>query len=99
MFSGYTSKLSEQAISLTGTINPLSDVVHVTSTVTTTVLATIQPPFGGFSGITFIANRSGGNITTTTTGNILSAVTIPNNLVTAFIYSQLLGKYIAGPIS
>lgn len=71
----------------------------MTSTVTTTVLATIVPPFGGFSGVTFIANRSGGNITTVTTGNILSAVTIPDKLVTAFIYSQLLGKYIAGPIS
>lgn len=99
MFSGFTSKVSEAAISLTATINPLTDLVHVTSTATTTVVATIVPPFAGFSGITFIANRSGGNITTTTTGNILAAVTIPNNIVTPFIYSLLLGKYIPGPIS
>lgn len=99
MFTGFVSKISEAGISLTATITPLSDLIRVTSTVTTTVLATITPPFAGFSGITFIANLSGGNITTTTTGNIQSAVTIPNNLITIFVYSQSLGKYIAGPIS
>lgn len=99
MFSGFTSKVSEAAISLTATINPLTDVVHVTSTATTTVLATIVPPFAGFSGMTIVVNRSGGTITTVTTGNILSAVSISNNVSVLFVYSLLASKYIPGAVT
>lgn len=99
MFSGYTSKVSEQNIALATTIAPLSDVVHVTDTTSTTVAATIIPPFAGFGGIMVIINRSGGNITTVTTGNIATAVTIPQNLSCVFIFSFGQSKWYPGAIS
>lgn len=96
MIPGLTSKISESIISLTATIFPKSDLIHVTSTATTTVVATIMPPYAGFSGILFLANRSGASITTVTTGNILTATTIANNVVTVLTFSKLLGKFIVG---
>jgi hypothetical protein len=99
MFPGLTTKVSEEIIALAGTISPKSDAVHVTSTAATTVVATITPPYGGFSGVMFLVNRSGGAITTTTTGNILAVTTVPDNLVCTFIYSKMLGKWCSAAIS
>jgi len=100
MFPGLTTKVSEQNIALATTIYPQKDVVIVTSTASTTVVATITPYFGGgFSGIQFIINKSGASITTVTTGNILTAVTIPQDLAVVLIYSKSLGKWVPGAIS
>ncbi len=99
MMGGLTSKVSEEVIALTTSIQPKSDVVRVTDTTSTTVLATIVPPFGGFSGITVIVNQSGNSITTDTTGNILTAVTVPVNTAVVFIFSKGLGKYIPGALA
>ncbi len=99
MMGGLTSKVSEEVIALTTSIQPKSDVVRVTDTTSTTVLATIVPPFGGFSGITVIVNQSGNTITTVTNGNILTAVTVPVNTAVVFIFSMGLGKYIPGALA
>lgn len=100
MFPGLTTKISEEALALTTVINPTKDLVHVTSTASTTVVATINPHFGGgFSGIMVLVNRSGGNITTVTTGNILTAVTVGQNIATVFVFSKLVGKWIPGALA
>lgn len=99
MFPGLTTKVSEANIALATTIAPLTDVSHVTDTTSTTVLATIVPPFGGFSGIIIVINRSGANITTVTTGNIATAVTIAQNLSTVLVFSMSQNKWYPGAIS
>ena len=99
MIPGLTSKVSEQAVSLTTTIAPKTDVIRVTSTTSTTVVATITPAFGGFGGVLVIVNQSGGNITTVTTGNITTAVTIGQNVAVLFIFSKSTGKWIPGALA
>jgi hypothetical protein len=89
MIPGLVTKVSEENVSLATTISPKSDLVHVTSTVTTTVVATIVPPYQGFSGILFLSNKSGGNVTSTTSGNISTVFTLPDNQVIALLYSKL----------
>lgn len=99
MFPGLTSKVSEAVIALATTIYPKTDLVRVTDTTSTTVVATISPAFGGFGGFLVINNESGANITTTTAGNIQTAVTIGQNVATVFIYSKGLGKWIPGALA
>jgi len=99
MFPGLTTRISEELMALTTTISPTSDLVHVNSTTSTTVLKTINPPYAGFSGIMIIVNRSGANMTTVTTGNIALAVTIPVNQVNVLVYSKLTGIWYPGAIS
>lgn len=97
MFPGLTTKLSEKAVDLATTVVAEADLLRVTDTTSTTVLATLSPRFGGgFGGVTFVHNGSGASITTVTTGNILTAVTIPNAALVVFCYSKELGKYIVG---
>lgn len=96
MIPGTVSKVSEEVVSLTATITVKSDMVHVTSTATTTVVATISPVMGGFSQFLLLANRSGGTITSTTSGNINSAFSLGNGLIMVLVYSKLLGKWIQG---
>lgn len=99
MFPGLVSKRSEQALALATTISPKADIVRITDTTVTTVLATITPPYAGFSGqITFI-NASGANITTVTTGNIIVARTIPINMPIPLTYSKIAGTWYVGAIS
>lgn len=99
MIPGLTTKISEELISLTSTISPTSDLVHINSTVTTTVLLTIKPPFGGFSGIMVLVNRSGANMTTLTTGNIITAVTLGVNVALVLVYSKLTDKWYPGALA
>jgi|SRR5262245_60929966 len=100
MFPGLTSKLSETTgVALAASFQPKSDIIHVTTTTATTVITTMIPSFGGFSGILVVVNRSGANITTVTTGNVLAAVTIPQNLACLFVFSKILGKWVPGAIS
>ena len=101
MFPGLTTKLSEtDNVALATTISPKSDLIIVTDTTSTTVLTTITPAFGGgFSGIHVIVNRSGNNITTLTTGNILTAVTIGVNVAVILVYSKLDDKFFVGALA
>jgi hypothetical protein len=100
MIPGTTTKLSEEAISLETTIKPKADLVRVTSTATTTAVATIVPSFGGgFSGILIVVNLSGANITTTTAGNIQTAITIGQNISTVLTYSKTTGKWYPGALA
>ena len=93
MIPGLTSKLSEKNISLATTVTQSADIMRVTSTATTTVVATIIPAFGGFSGVLFLQNKSGASLTTVTTGNIISAVTVLSNRMAVLVYSKLEGKW------
>lgn len=96
MLPGLTSKVSEVLVALTNTLTAKADVIIVNDTTSTTVLATILPPFGGFGGCQFIINRSGADITTVTTGNILTARTIPVDIAVPVIFSMNLNKYVVG---
>jgi hypothetical protein len=96
MLPGLTSKVSEVLVSLASSISAQADVIIVNSTATTTVLATILPPFGGFGGVQFLINRSGADLTTVTTGNILTARTIPVNVPVTLVFSKNLQKYVVG---
>jgi hypothetical protein len=99
MFPGLTTRISSELIALATTIAPRADVVHITDTTTTTVVATITPQFGGQSGMMIVVNRSGNNITTVTTGNIATAVTIGQNVATLLVFSKLTGKYYPGALA
>lgn len=100
MFPGLTTKLSEELISLGTTIYPKSDILHVTDTTDTTAVATITPAFGGgFSGMHVIVNRSGNSITTTTGGNIATAITIGQNVAVLVVYSKLTNKFYMGALA
>jgi len=96
MFPGLTTKLSEEVLASAATISPRADLVRLTGT---TTIATINGQFGGgFSGILFLV-PTGGNVATTTTGNIMNAVTMVDEQVTVLVYSKLEGKWHAGAIS
>lgn len=99
MFPGLTTRLSEESIALATTIKPKADAIIVTDTTSTTAVATIMPAFAGFSGILILVNRSGNNITTVTTGNIATAVTVGQNVATVFVYSKSVDKWIPGALA
>ena len=99
MIPGIVSKMSEANIALAGTIKPTTDMVHVTDTTSTTVVTTISPVVGGFSQFLVLVNRSGADITTLTTGNIATAVTIGQNVSTLLIYSKSQGKWYPGALA
>jgi len=101
MIPGLVSKLSEKLISLTNTITQESDIIRVTSTTSTTVLTNIfSPVAGGLSGsFLVIINSSGANMTTVTTGNIQTAVTIGQNVSTLFVYSPSAAKWYPGALA
>ena len=99
MIPGLTTRISEGNIALTTTIFPKSDLVLVTDTTSTTVLVKIQPPYEGFSGVMLMVNRSGSNITTLTTGNILTAVTIGADVCVVLAYSKLNNKFYVGALA
>ena len=96
MFPGITTKLSEEVLASGATISPKADLVRLTGT---TAIATIVPSFGGGqAGILFLV-PTGGNVQTTTTGNIMNAVTMVDEQVCMLVYSADEGKWHAGPIS
>lgn len=99
MIPGTTTKLSESIVAAATTIYPKSDLVHITDTTSTTVLSTISPPYSGFSGIMVLVNRSGANMTTVTTGNIATAVTIGQNVAIAMVYSKVQSKWYMGALA
>lgn len=95
MIPGTISKLSEQNLAAAATIRPKTDIVRITDTASTTVLVTIIPPFGGFSGVIFLQNKSGASITATTAGNIAGTgtFTILNQRMATLVYSKAEGKW------
>ena len=99
MIPGIQTKVSEEVIALTTTITSLADVSHVTDTTSTTVLATILAPLQAFSILKIVINRSGANMTTVTTGNIATAVTLGTNVAILFTWSKLTGKWYPGALA
>jgi hypothetical protein len=90
MIPGTTSKLSEELLASATSISPKKDLVRLTGT---TAVATIVPSFGGgFSGILFVVPLDG-VVATTTAGNIAVVVSMPQNKVTALVYSKATAKW------
>jgi hypothetical protein len=99
MIPGQASKSSESVVAAATTIYPKTDIIHVTDTASTTVFTTIVPPYAGFSGSLLVINRSGASMTTVTTGNIQTAVTVGQNVATVLAYSKLLDKWVPGALA
>ena len=95
MYPGRSTRLSEETLASAATIAPKADLVKLTGN---TTIATITPPFIGFSGILCLA-PTGAAVSTTTTGNIAAAVAMAQNRVTVLVYSKLDDKWYPGAIS
>ena len=95
MFPGTTSKCSESVLASATTIFPKTDIVRLTGT---TAIATIVPPYAGFSGILILV-PTGGNVATTTAGNISAVVTMVDEQSCVLVYSKTAEKWYPGAIS
>jgi len=89
MIPGTTSKLSERIYAAATTIFPKTDVAYITGS---TAIATIVPPYEGFSGLLFVVATTTG-LTAVTTGNVQTAVTFTQYKPTTLIYSKLNAKW------
>jgi hypothetical protein len=96
MIPGTTSKISEETIASAATISPKKDLVRLTGT---TAIATIRPPYTGFSGILMLVPTNAAGVATLTSGNISVAVTMPQNRVTVLVYSKTGNTWYPGAIS
>lgn len=97
MIPGLTTRISERTDLVTATtITPKADLSFVAGT---TNVATINPPFEGFSGVLFLVATDPAGFSTVTTGNIALAVSLTTNKVTAFVYSKKNAKWYPGAIS
>lgn len=95
MFQGTTSKLSESTVASAATISPKTDLVRVTGS---TQIATIDPPYGGFSGIMWLVAVDGA-VDLLSSGNIAAAVTMAQNRAVVLTYSKSANKWYPGAIS
>lgn len=95
MESGLVSRMSESTLASAATITPKTDLVNITGS---TAIATIIPPFAGFSGILILVPKDG-TVATLTTGNISIAVTMPQNRATVLVYSKKNNVWAPGAIS
>lgn len=95
MLPGTTTRLSESTVASAATIVPLSDLVNLTGS---TAIATIIPPFAGFSGIMILVPKDG-TLGLLTTGNISIAVTMAQNRATVLVYSAANNVWAPGAIS
>jgi hypothetical protein len=98
MIPGLTTKLSEETIASAATITAKTDLVRVTGS---TQVDTIRPNFGGgFSGILFFVPVDG-NVTISTTGNVLGggSITALQNKVTVLVFSKTAGKWYTHALS
>ena len=92
MIPGQSTKLSEEIVASATSITVRKDFVKLTGVATP--IANIFGQFGGgFSGIIWIW-PSDAAILTTTTGNIQTAVTMPQNKLSCLIFSKLLNKWV-----
>lgn len=96
MIPGLTSRISEGNLVAATTITPKADLNFVAGT---TAIATIRPPFEGFSGILFLVATDVAGVATLTTGNIALAVSLTTSKVTAFVYSKKNALWYPGAIS
>jgi hypothetical protein len=96
MFTGLVSKFSEETLASAATITPTKDLVNVTGT--TTIDTIVPPKNGGFSGFVVIVPTAG-TVATSTSGNIMVAVSMPINRPTLLVYSKSANKWYPGPIS
>lgn len=95
MIPGLTSKISEDTLASAATIYPKTDLVNLTGS---TAVATIVPPYTGFSGILILTPKDG-TLGLLTTGNIAIAVTMALNRATVLIYSKKNAVWYPGAIS
>ena len=96
MIPGLTTRISESQLVAATTISPKSDVEFVSGT---TAIATINPPYEGFSGILFLVATDAAGFATTTAGNIALVVSLTTSKATAFIYSKKNDLLYPGAIS
>jgi hypothetical protein len=96
MIPGLTTRLSESSLVAATTISPKSDLVFVSGT---TAVATIHPPFEGFSGILFLVATDAAGFATTTAGNIQLVVSLTTSMAVPFLYSKVNAKWYPGAIS
>jgi len=96
MIPGITTKISEGVIASTTTIFPKSDLIFVSGT---TSVATIVPPYAGFSGILIVVATDVAGFATTTAGNISAVVSVTTGKATIFVYSKEKNKWYPGAIS
>lgn len=87
-------KQSESVLASASSIAPKSTQIRVTGT---TNIATIVPPYQGFSGMLVVIPVDG-TVNTVTTGNIQTAVAMAQNRATVLFYNKTLDKWIAGAI-
>lgn len=97
MIPGSVGKIYEAPIvTAAATIGPF--VGELIRTNGSTAIATIKPPNnGGFSGLLLVV--PGTDVATTTSGNILVAVTMPASRVTLLVWVDSLQKWAPGAIS
>lgn len=95
MYPGLNTRLSESTLASAATITPKTDLVNLTGS---TAIATITPPFAGFSGVIFLVPKDG-TLGLLTTGNISIAVTMAQDRVTVLTYSQQNNVWAPGAIS
>ena len=101
MIPGSISKITERVAPATAgaTIPITTDLTHVTGAGALTIKLGANFA-GGFPGICWIANRlTSGALTIDTTVLQGGTMVIPANMTGTLIYSKLLGKWLAGPIS
>ena len=93
---GWDGRLAETTVASAATITPkFALLVKVTGS---TAIATIRPPFAGFSGVLVLVPTDG-TVATLTTGNISIAVTMAQNRSTVFTYSKKNNTWYPGAIS
>lgn len=96
MFPGLNTRLSEVLVASASTISPKQgDLVRLTGS---TAIATINPPFGGFSGVLILVPLDG-TLGLLTTGNIAIAVTMAQSRATVLVYSKKTNTWYPGAIS
>jgi len=95
MIPGTISKLSEDTLASAASISPKTDMVKLTGS---TAIATIRPPYEGFSGILCLVPLDG-TLGLLTTGNIAIAVTMAQERATFLVYSKLTDTWYPGAIS
>jgi len=90
------TRLAETTVASAATIRPkLATLVNITGS---TAIATIVPPFAGFSGILILVPKDG-TLGLLTSGNISIAVTMAQNRATVLVYSKKNGVWAPGAIS
>lgn len=96
MFPGLTTKLSEDLVASTTSIDVKADLIRITGS---TAIATLKPNYGGgFSGMVTLVPTDG-TLGLLTTGNIAVAVTMAQNRATVLTYSKAAGVWYPGAIS